>query len=292
MLQSDFVGNKTNISITKPIKGLLFEGISNTATVRVSLVNSATGQETQLIPRTPVQELMAYGSWGEGYYTARHISPSGDAVLLFGYIPLSETVVGLDNDKYISVDVFDNTSLPYPGGNPTKLFGFEDRFIASQYIFNMQRMFVAAGELEKSFGVTSAEMAVLPLRVMNEKGELADLLLTSIQLYTAHGMSPIMTREELLHRCAVENDIEFVKTDMGSGLSGDDPLSRHTVCVLDLEGVTRIDIRMDSNPDGYHFNLVDIRDSNLPQATLSVATLDRAMIPEVVPVQAEGAITT
>ena len=287
MLQYEFKGNKTDMRITKPIKGLLFENIMHTATVRVSLVNSATGQETQLIPRTGVQKLMAYGSWGEGYYTAQHIATAGHDVLLFGYVPLSDTVVGLSNDMYISVDVLDNTGGQFPTGPDVKLYGFEDKYIASQYIYNMQRMFLAAGELEKSFGVTAAEFLVLPLRKMNGDGSLSDLNLNSIQLYTTSGMSPIMTFQELIHRAHQENDIEY---ELEGGATNS--LRQHTVCVIDLEGVTRIDVRLNGNTVGYDFNLVDIRDSNLPQASLSVETIQRAMIPEVIPVQASGAITT
>ena len=278
--------------ITKPIRGLYFEQIRYNATIRVSLVNSSTGQETQLIPRTSVQRLMVYGSWGEGYYVSHVVNPSGFDNMLSGYVPLSDTVVGLDNDKYLSVDVFDNDEGVTALSRSVFLYGVEDRYIASKYIYNMQRMFLASGELEKSFGVTAAEFLVLPLRTMTVNGSFETLPLNSIQLYTSSGMSPIITRQELLLRCREANDIEFMYYKEGSSGIIPDATDRHTVCVIDLEGVTRVDVRMDTNAGGYDFNLVDVRDSNLPQATLSVDTIQRAMIREVIPVQPEGAITT
>jgi len=291
MLQHVFKGNRSDMHIFKPIRGIRLEDLKATASVRVSLVNSSTGETKIILPLAPARMYMELGSWGEGFYR-QTVRVNGDSVIT-GYIAVSGTGVSLDNDKYISVDVVDNI-LSSPG-NPdeylTKLYGIETSSIPQRYLYSVQRMFLPVGELQKRFGLSGSEQLVVPIRSVGSNG-LPDPVagsngLESLQLSTTSGISPIYRPEELDQLIDESNDVVMKFYSPGNDATLNVPA---TYCVLDLSGVTAVDVTLVSGSPAFELWKVDIRDSAMPDVPLPSNIRDNAMQEITIPAEPQVTI--
>jgi hypothetical protein len=279
MLAYDFAGAKSDMHIYKPVRGLLLKNIARGAKLRVWLVNSATGEQKQLIPLSDVEKLMEYTTYGEGFYVRSYPSSStswNDACALTGQIKISEAGVLLDNDKYLSIDVTNNTLPSGIADQQTHLYGLEAISAPQKYLYSHERLFLPQAELEKYFGVAGSEFLVLPLY----KADGTVYPLDRVQLFTTSGMSPIYTFWELLELTHEANDIVW-KQWSGANPAGP-AFAENTMVVLDLTGVTGMNISMTSNTDGLEIWKIDVRDSAMIDIPLPSGIRENAMVEDTV----------
>jgi len=206
-----------NVKCFKPISKLFIKRIYDRSlgglneddpTIRVRLVDGATGNSKELVPEMKLSILSEIASKYEGFQRKAAVDVGGmltgfslSTILLGAYVGDSVgedcAAIDLSNDKYIDIDMRNcDESVQY------EIWGVENHVI-SNHVRVYSKFYLSAGELEKTFHVGENEQLVLPIQQIKE-----------IQLYSRFSAaSPTFRKEELILDEDGRNDLVSVRLD-------------------------------------------------------------------------------
>lgn len=250
MQLAKFTGNRENITVFKPIAGLHITNVYRGTKIRVRLLDSDKGSNVELVPSLPVELLFEVSTYGEGSFVG---AKSGSDEVYHGYVKLSEDAIDLSNNRYLSIDVIQ----PKANSLTTVVYGFESPDSPINWAFKYAQIYVAAGELSKSFQSGENETLCIPI----SESALNGAELDEVQLYTKNGTSPVYTREELRYMALQNNDIVKVWFDSEGNNTIQDGYSSD-YAIIDLEEVVSFDVKFKNNSTGCKLTVVDTKQVN------------------------------
>lgn len=263
------------IKIFKPIQYLSFHinnyDLSKT-NIRARIINTTTGKTDEIIPNMKLKDLAEIASRNEGFFVDEVIdrvegTAAGDvkfennatmtAVGIFNVMLHPTCSVGLSNDRYLEVDIYDL-------GQPTQIgdrfytstcavYGLENHKIDNDFAMKYRKFYMAAGEQQKAFVVGDNEDLILP----------NDDSLQEIQLYFKDGSySPVYLLKELQTLQLMHNDIVC---DSKLKLTGRTQIGYSqteygfiNLLDVDVEGVENINIKRVNSLKSFEFFMLDM----------------------------------
>jgi hypothetical protein len=165
--------------------------------------------------------------------------------------------VGLSNDRYLEVDIYD-LEQPEIGGDvlytsTCAVYGLENHKIDNDFSIKYRKFYMAAGEQQKAFVVGDNEDLILP----------NDDSLQELQLYYKDGSySPVFLLKELQTLQLMRNDIvsDSQLSISGRTLTGNNETRYGFINLLDVdvEGVENINIKRNNSLKSFEFFMLDM----------------------------------
>lgn len=278
-IQKIFVKREFPVSLIGASGAYQVKDVKNDEEIRVLLVDSNTGQSTELVPFTKLEYLSEIATKAEGFQrrsVSRYIAdnPDGTPMLVkegydfYSVLLAEEHAVQLSNDKFIAIEMRnlnDMSSYPATIQPVYSVWGFEYGVIAP-FAIKYTPMYLSPTELQKDFSVGENELVAIPIDLIRE-----------IQFYPKQvdGASPIYTRDELVLDQESTNDLTFVPLDresklrlFGGGFANDEFISVsadglhfgfNRWAVIDLSLFRSFTIRRDASTVSFDFFLIDRR---------------------------------
>ena len=251
-----------------------YHAVKDDEEIRVLLVDSSTGQSTELVPFTELTKLSEIASKHEGFQRrAAYVLNDYDIPIRDGYdfysiLLAQDHAVDLSNDKYIAIEM---RNLNAFANKPEVLrpvysvWGFEYGVVGS-FAMKYTPMYLSPTELQKDFVVGVNDLIAIPIDLVRE-----------IQFFpkVVDGASPIYTKDELILDQEASNDLTTVPLRSNGVLSipidktHGDQGDRNSViwglsfgfkrwAVMPLDLYRSFAIRRDASNQSFDFFLIDV----------------------------------
>ncbi len=253
------------IKVFKPIQYLLLSVTNyrmDNANIRARIINTTTGKTEEIIPNISVLKLAEISTRNEGHYVRKvgtspgtaSVPQSVDLVGMYCVMLHPTSCVGLSNDRYLELDIYDLLKPTPTSGSYTAsmdVYGLESHTVDNNFAMKYRKFYMAAGEMQKSFTVGDNEDLVLPY----------DSSLSELQLYYKDaGYSPVFTFPELCMLQRMKNDIVCVD-QIDNAVPGIAIITGfNQILDVDVEKVDTINVKRSSAGGSYEFFMLDMTD--------------------------------